>query len=93
MVLRAVGSPRLHPFSCEIAAFLSESINRVIIIGKKLRRGLDQMVSKAMRSSDIHEGSTIARRTISEQTEETHPGITYPAGSSRILGYKVLSEP
>ena len=92
MVLCGVGSPRLHPFSCEIAAFLSESINRVIIIGKKLRRGLDQMVSKAMRSSDIHEGSTI-RRTISEQTKETRPDITYLAGSSRILGYKILSEP
>ena len=93
MVLCLVGSPRLHPSSCGVAAFLSESINRVIIVGRKLKHGLGPMVPEAMRSPDIHEGSTIARRTISEQTEETHPGITYPAGSSRILGYKVLSEP
>jgi hypothetical protein len=49
MVACAVGSPRLHPCSREVAAFFSESINRVIITGGNLS-GSDSM---GWRSKDI----------------------------------------
>ena len=62
MVLCLVGSPRLHPSSCEVAAFLSESINRVIITGTYLRHGSDPIVLEAKRYQNLHDGSAIVQR-------------------------------
>ena len=62
-VVFTVGSPKLHAYSREVVAFLSESINRVIITGRYLRCGSDPTVSEGKRYSDIHDVSTVARRT------------------------------
>jgi hypothetical protein len=92
MVVCSVGSPRLHPCSCEVAAFLSESINRVIITGINLRRGSDQM---GWKTKDIRTYTSVPlfrEENADEQMNLTHGGITYLAVSSWILGYKGLSE-
>ena len=43
---------------------MSESINRVTIIGRYLGRGSDLMASEAMKYSDVHDVSTVTRRKI-----------------------------
>jgi hypothetical protein len=62
MTVCVVGSPKLH--SCETAALLSDSINRVTITGINLRRGLDPIVLEAKRYLDIHDVSPIVERKI-----------------------------
>ena len=64
IVVWVVGSPRLHPFSCELAASLSESSSRVIITERNLRHWSDLMVSEAKKYSDVHYVSAVWRRSI-----------------------------
>jgi len=65
MIVYVVGSPKLHSGSCEEPAFLSESSNRVIIIGRNLGRESDSMCWKAKRCPDIRvESAIIARKKI-----------------------------
>ena len=80
-VVCVVGPPRLHSSSFEEPAFLSESSNRVIIIGRNLGRDSDSMCWKAKGRPDIQNVSTIVRRKSGERTKKMFLGITYVAGS------------
>ena len=56
-----VGSPKLHPCSCEAFAFLSESSNRVIITGRNLMDGSVPVVPGVKKCSSVHHASAILR--------------------------------
>ena len=63
MVVFIVGSPKLPAPSCKALAFLSESINRVVITGVYLTRDSDLMASEVRGYLDVHDVSTVVRRT------------------------------
>jgi len=90
MVVRTLGPLRLHPCSCEVAAFLSESINRVIITGRYLRRGSDLRKQRDLWT--YTRVPLLDGEEFGERTKEMHPGVTYLAGSSLIVGCKGISE-
>ena len=92
MVVCVVDSPRLHPRSCASAAFVSESINRVIITGRYLRNGSDLLISETKRYPDTYPMVPLLRREKSgERMKETRPGVTHMAGSILRRGYEGLS--
>jgi hypothetical protein len=93
MVVCVVGSPRLHPRSFEVAAFLSESINRVIITGRNLRYGSNPMGRKPKDGRTYTRVPLFRGEKAGEKMNRTCPGITYPLGISWTLDYKGLSEP
>ena len=72
MIVYAVGSPKLHPGSCEEPAFLSESSSRTTITGINLRCDLDSMFWELKRCPDVHEVYTIVRKKSGERTKGTH---------------------
>jgi len=59
MVLRAVSSAMLHPCPLEVAAFLSESSDRVIITERNLRHWSDPVGSEARKFSGVRCDSTL----------------------------------
>ena len=94
MVACVAGSPKFHPRSVEVAAFLSEIINREIITGRylkpvdQIRWFLKQRYFKTYTAFPL-----FGREQFGEQKKGMHQGFTYSPGSSWIEDYKGLSEP
>jgi len=60
-VVNAPGSVRFHASGLELEAFLSESSNRVTMIGRYLKHRSEAMFSEAKRYPGVRDVSTVAR--------------------------------